>query len=144
MCGIAPRDNGRIVQLPVSPRGLVWWPFRFCECQSGGLLSKPTTGESAGWNLWKSRQKYEKRRRLSKAGYCYAAKTSGNQDKTQGKTMNQRDTAWCLLTEFTQSESLRKHALAVEACMRAYARKAGAECELWDLDGLLQERYYGE
>jgi predicted hydrolase (HD superfamily) len=40
--------------------------------------------------------------------------------------MIDRDTAWCLLTEFTQSESLRKHALAVEACMRACARKFGS------------------
>jgi predicted hydrolase (HD superfamily) len=39
--------------------------------------------------------------------------------------MIDRETAWCLLTEFTQSESLRKHALAVEACMRACARKFG-------------------
>src|SRR5580704_13876652 len=37
--------------------------------------------------------------------------------------MINRETAWCLLTEFTQSESLRKHALAVEACMRACSRK---------------------
>jgi predicted hydrolase (HD superfamily) len=37
--------------------------------------------------------------------------------------MINREAAWCLLTEFTQSGSLRKHALAVEACMRAYARK---------------------
>ena len=36
-----------------------------------------------------------------------------------------RAEAWCLLTEYTQSESFRKHALAVEACMRAYARKFG-------------------
>src|SRR5579864_5954045 len=41
--------------------------------------------------------------------------------------MIDRDAAWCLLTEFTQSESLRKHALAVEACMRAYARKFGGD-----------------
>jgi len=41
--------------------------------------------------------------------------------------MIDRDAAWCLLTEFTQSESLRKHALAVEACMRAYARKFAAQ-----------------
>jgi predicted hydrolase (HD superfamily) len=39
--------------------------------------------------------------------------------------MIDRESAWCLLTEFTQSESLRKHALAVEACMRACAGKFG-------------------
>ena len=43
--------------------------------------------------------------------------------------MFNREAAWCLLTEFTQSESLRKHALAVEACMRASARKYGGERE---------------
>ena len=56
--------------------------------------------------------------------------------------MNERETAWGLLTEYTQSESLRKHALAVEACMRAYARKAGAEEELWGLVGLLHDFDY--
>jgi predicted hydrolase (HD superfamily) len=45
--------------------------------------------------------------------------------REQGKSMIDRESAWCLLTEFTQSESLRKHALAVEACMRACARKFG-------------------
>jgi predicted hydrolase (HD superfamily) len=39
--------------------------------------------------------------------------------------MIDHETAWCLLTEFTQSESLRKHALAVEACMRACSKKFG-------------------
>jgi hypothetical protein len=38
MCGIAPRNNGRILRLPVSPRELRWWPFRVCECQSGATL----------------------------------------------------------------------------------------------------------
>ena len=33
-----------------------------------------------------------------------------------------RDDAWALLCEYTQNESLRKHALAVEACVRAYLR----------------------
>jgi putative nucleotidyltransferase with HDIG domain len=53
-----------------------------------------------------------------------------------------RAEAWCLLTEFTQSESLRKHALAVEACMRAYARKFGADEELWGMVGLIHDFDY--
>jgi len=60
--------------------------------------------------------------------------------------MNDREQAWGLLTEFTQSESLRKHGLAVEACMRAYARKfhAGSapEEELWGVVGLLHDFDY--
>jgi putative nucleotidyltransferase with HDIG domain len=56
--------------------------------------------------------------------------------------MNDRESAWCLLTEFTQSESLRKHALAVEACMRAYARKLGQNEELWGVVALLHDFDY--
>jgi putative nucleotidyltransferase with HDIG domain len=56
--------------------------------------------------------------------------------------MNQREAAWCLLTEFTQSESLKKHALAVEACMRAYARKFGGDEETWGVTGLLHDFDY--
>jgi len=41
-----------------------------------------------------------------------------------------RESAWGLLTEYTQSESLRKHARAVEACMRAYAQKLAREQRL--------------
>ena len=53
-----------------------------------------------------------------------------------------RDEAWCLLTEFTLSESLRKHALAVEACVRTYARKFGEDQELWGLVGLIHDFDY--
>jgi putative nucleotidyltransferase with HDIG domain len=60
--------------------------------------------------------------------------------------MNDREQAWGLLTEFTQSESLRKHGLAVEACMRAYARKfhpgSAEQEELWSVVGLLHDFDY--
>jgi putative nucleotidyltransferase with HDIG domain len=56
--------------------------------------------------------------------------------------MTNRTEAWDLLTEFTQSESLRKHALAVEACMRSYARKFGADEELWGVVGLIHDFDY--
>jgi len=65
-----------------------------------------------------------------------------NRIKKGPKNMNERQSAWCLLTEFTQSESLRKHALAVEACMRAYARKVGGDEDLWGLVGLLHDFDY--
>src|SRR5215475_11510730 len=57
-------------------------------------------------------------------------------------TMAERTAAWNLLIEFTQSESLRKHALAVEACMRAYARKYSADEELWGVVGLIHDFDY--
>ncbi len=56
--------------------------------------------------------------------------------------MPTRDDAWKLLCEFTQSESLRKHMLAVEACVRAYARKNGADEELWGMAALLHDFDY--
>lgn len=56
--------------------------------------------------------------------------------------MPNRIDAWNLLCEYTQSESLRKHALAVEACVRAYARKLGGDEENWALAGLLHDFDY--
>ena len=67
--------------------------------------------------------------------------------------MIDREAAWCLLTEFSQSESLRKHALGVEACMRSCSRKFGAgnskaselglsEEDLWGIVGLIHDFDY--
>ena len=53
-----------------------------------------------------------------------------------------RDDAWALLTEWTQGESLRKHALAVEAAVRGYARAAGEDEIAWGVVGLLHDMDY--
>lgn len=53
-----------------------------------------------------------------------------------------RDSAWQLLTEWTLSESLRKHALAVEAAVRGYARKFGEDEEAWGSVALLHDLDY--
>lgn len=50
-----------------------------------------------------------------------------------------RDQAWQILCEFTKSESLRKHALAVESCLRAYARRFGEDEETWAVTALLHD-----
>jgi putative nucleotidyltransferase with HDIG domain len=54
-------------------------------------------------------------------------------------SMLDREQAWNLLCEFTKSEGLRKHALAVETCVAAYARKMGGDENTWSLTALLHD-----
>jgi putative nucleotidyltransferase with HDIG domain len=50
-----------------------------------------------------------------------------------------RDQAWQIVCEFTKNENLRRHALAVEACMLAYASKSGEDQTLWSVVALLHD-----
>ena len=58
------------------------------------------------------------------------------------KFMVTRHDAWAILCEFTKSEALRKHALAVEACMRAYAKKFSEDELKYAITGLLHDFDY--
>jgi putative nucleotidyltransferase with HDIG domain len=53
-----------------------------------------------------------------------------------------RDDAWQLLNEYTKSDSLLKHAMAVEAAVRGYARKFGDDEDAWGVVGLLHDFDY--
>jgi len=53
--------------------------------------------------------------------------------------MIDREKAWNILCEFTKSEGLRKHALAVEACVAAYAKKFGGDVERWRVTAVLHD-----
>ena len=53
-----------------------------------------------------------------------------------------REQAWELFRDWTESPSLRRHVLAVEACMRAYARRLGGDEEEWGLVGMLHDLDY--
>jgi putative nucleotidyltransferase with HDIG domain len=68
--------------------------------------------------------------------FRYAVGLSGENE------MPTRDDAWKLLCQYTNSESLRKHMLAVEACVRAYARKFSADEDLWSITALLHDFDY--
>ena len=57
-------------------------------------------------------------------------------------TLPTRDDALALMHEYTASDSLRKHMLAVEAAMRAYAERFGEDPERWGLTGLMHDFDY--
>ena len=56
--------------------------------------------------------------------------------------MLDRQAAWSILTDFTRSDSLRKHARAVETSMRAYAGHYGEDADAWAMAGLLHDFDY--
>ena len=58
------------------------------------------------------------------------------------RNMGTREVSWAILTEHTKSDSLRKHAVAVEILMRAYAAKYDEDVETWGMVGLLHDFDY--
>ena len=56
--------------------------------------------------------------------------------------MHDRNAAWNLLCEFTLTEPLRKHGLAVETVMRHFARQAGEDADVWGITGMLHDFDY--
>jgi putative nucleotidyltransferase with HDIG domain len=83
---------------------------------------------------------YEARHASFAVGGRVMSRGLNQTDPLQG--LMDRDRSWLLLTEFTKSDSLRKHALAVEAAMRAYAARYDQDPETWGAAGMLHDFDY--
>jgi len=66
-------------------------------------------------------------------------RSSATAPPSEADSLLTRDQAWSIVCEFTKSEGLRKHALAVETCVVAYARKLGGDEHQWSLTALLHD-----
>ena len=137
MCGIAPRRQRSHRTTSRESTGVNVVAIQVLRVPERGYSQSQLACNLLDWACG-CQDKSVRNRLTPISNSSQAAKIIGK----QVETMNEREAAWCLLTEFTQSESLRKHALAVEACMRAYARKTGADEELWGMVGLLHDFDY--
>ena len=79
---------------------------------------------------------------LRRAGCGAAGATRRRTTRVATDLARDRERAWTLFCEWTESESLRKHVLAVEAAMRAYARRFGEDEEAWAVVGILHDLDY--
>src|SRR5580700_10022024 len=141
--GIERAGSGRNGQLPWNLPGQELWPSRFGSCQSGGTPRSRWSGSKSQGNLeYRACGCQGISGAKQETDSIKTKKTRRKPGENREENMNDRAAAWELLTLFTQSESLRKHALAVEACMRAYARKFSGDEELWAIVGLLHDFDY--
>src|SRR3954447_9710554 len=84
----------------------------------------------------------DRRRRMHARFSNFERRTSVAGSRVEGMSEVDRDEAWRLFCEWTESESLRKHVLGVEAAMVAYAREYGEDEALWATTGILHDLDY--
>jgi putative nucleotidyltransferase with HDIG domain len=103
------------------------------EVGGGGGVNGSTHGDQ-GWGCGMGMRRVGRARRTG----ILAVSAQGAFSAMTEATFS-RQAAWQILCEFVQSESLRKHALAVEACMASYARQLGEDEEKWRVTALLHD-----
>ena len=106
---------------------------------SSGTARRRAPSSSCRWSAPSSSTSRATRHADLSASCQRAAEPGSDADGAHAIT---RDAAWALVTEYTQSESLRKHALAVEAAVRGYARTFGEDEDEWGVVALLHDFDY--